>query len=194
MKINRIRASIIATLSFFIENVCNCYIVLLALCHLAGKTGYSPWYSYVYSHTWWPVHWRPWDCSSPCWPSLVRHTLLIIYFFKEPISFIGSLDKCHTSVFNALIFLLILIYLKQWDTHIISQVIHCRVHKKIWILDYFENRCRLITGYLEMDRCQNGPLPNQPSVKMAHFQNGPMPPPPPFSETAQCQDLHFSTY
>ena len=39
----------------------------------------------------------------PCSPTLVRHTLLIVYFFKELISFIGSLDKCHTSVFNALI-------------------------------------------------------------------------------------------
>ena len=42
--------------------------------------------------------------TSPCSPALVRHTLLIVYFFKELISFIGSLDKCHTSVFNALIF------------------------------------------------------------------------------------------
>ena len=39
----------------------------------------------------------------PCSPALVRHTLLIVYFFKKFISFIGSLDKCHTSVFNALI-------------------------------------------------------------------------------------------
>ena len=39
----------------------------------------------------------------PCSPTLVHHTLLIVYFFKELISFIGSLDKCHTSVFNALI-------------------------------------------------------------------------------------------
>ena len=39
----------------------------------------------------------------PFSPALVRHTLLIIYFFKELISFIGSLGKCHTSVFNALI-------------------------------------------------------------------------------------------
>ena len=39
----------------------------------------------------------------PSLPALVRHTLLIVYFFKELISFIGSLDKCHTSVFNALI-------------------------------------------------------------------------------------------
>ena len=31
----------------------------------------------------------------PCSPALVRHTLLIVYFFKELtcISFIGSLDK-----------------------------------------------------------------------------------------------------
>ena len=39
----------------------------------------------------------------PCSPSLVCHTLLIVYFFKELISFISSFDKCHTSVFNALI-------------------------------------------------------------------------------------------
>ena len=38
----------------------------------------------------------------PCLPALVRHTLLIVYSFKEVISFIGSHDKCHTSVFNAL--------------------------------------------------------------------------------------------
>ena len=36
----------------------------------------------------------------PCSPALVRYTLLIVYFFKELISFIGSLDKCLTSVFN----------------------------------------------------------------------------------------------
>ena len=36
-------------------------------------------------------------------PALVRHTLLIVYFFKELISFIGSLDKCYTSIYNALI-------------------------------------------------------------------------------------------
>ena len=39
----------------------------------------------------------------PCSSELVRHTLLFVYFFKELISFNGSLDKCHTSVFNALI-------------------------------------------------------------------------------------------
>ena len=39
----------------------------------------------------------------PCSPTLVHHTLLIVYFFKELMSFIGSLDKCHTSLFNALI-------------------------------------------------------------------------------------------
>ena len=42
----------------------------------------------------------PFLCSS----GLVRHTLLYVYFFKQLISFIGSLDKCHTSVFNAGIF------------------------------------------------------------------------------------------
>ena len=39
----------------------------------------------------------------PCSSGLVRHRLLFVYFFKELISFIGSLDKCHTSVFNALV-------------------------------------------------------------------------------------------
>ena len=43
----------------------------------------------------------------PCSPELVRHTLLFfLYFFKELISFIDPLDKCHTSVFNALISLI----------------------------------------------------------------------------------------
>ena len=41
--------------------------------------------------------------SLPCSPALVRHTLLFVYFFKELTSFVGFLDKCHTSVFNALI-------------------------------------------------------------------------------------------
>ena len=36
----------------------------------------------------------------PCSPGLVRHTLLIVSFLKKLISFIGSLDKCLTSVFN----------------------------------------------------------------------------------------------
>ena len=39
----------------------------------------------------------------PCSPALVHHTLLIVYFFKELISFMDSLDKRHTSIFNALI-------------------------------------------------------------------------------------------
>ena len=39
----------------------------------------------------------------PCSPAFVRHTLMTVCFCKELISFIGSLDKCHTRVFNALI-------------------------------------------------------------------------------------------
>ena len=39
----------------------------------------------------------------PCSPALARHTLLIVFFFKELISFIGSLHKCHISVVKALI-------------------------------------------------------------------------------------------
>ena len=41
--------------------------------------------------------------SLPCLPALVHHTLMIVYFFKELISFNGSLNKCHTSVFSTLI-------------------------------------------------------------------------------------------
>ena len=54
----------------------------------------------------------------PCSIALVSHTLLIVYFFQELISFIGSLDKCHTSVFNTLIF------------HIFVSIInkHCLIH------------------------------------------------------------------
>ena len=37
----------------------------------------------------------------PCSSGLVRHTLLFVYSFKELIFFTDSLDKCHTSVFNA---------------------------------------------------------------------------------------------
>ena len=68
----------------------------------------------LYSNTRWPVHWR--SSSRQISLSLrllvlclvrphliVIHYLLLIFFFKELISFIGSLDKCNTSVFNALI-------------------------------------------------------------------------------------------
>ena len=41
----------------------------------------------------------------PCSSRHLCHTLLFVYFFNELISFIGSLDKCHTRVFNALIWL-----------------------------------------------------------------------------------------
>ena len=39
----------------------------------------------------------------PCSSRLGRHKLLFAYFFKKLISFIGSLNKCHTGVYNALI-------------------------------------------------------------------------------------------
>ena len=34
----------------------------------------------------------------------VRHILPFVYIFKELFSFIGSLGKCHTSIFNTVIF------------------------------------------------------------------------------------------
>ena len=44
------------------------------------------------------------DSSLPCSFGFVCHILLFVYFFfKVFISFIGSLDECHTSFFNTLI-------------------------------------------------------------------------------------------
>ena len=66
----------------------------------------------------------------PCMPALVRHTLLIVYFFKELISFIGSLYKCHTSVFNALIFNCGIPYL---ITEMVSDILDQPVHlREVW--------------------------------------------------------------
>ena len=39
----------------------------------------------------------------PCSPATCSSFITDCLFFKEHMSFIGSLDKCHTSVFNALI-------------------------------------------------------------------------------------------
>ena len=39
----------------------------------------------------------------PCLSGLIHHILLFVYFSKELISFTGSHDKCHISIFNALI-------------------------------------------------------------------------------------------
>ena len=117
VKINRIRASMIATLSFFIENVYNRYIVLL----FNDTPSFVTWRSRLATtpdtptcivihdgqftggvHS--PNQFVPEIVSPlPCSPAFVRHTLLIVHFFKELISFIGFLDKCHASVFNALI-------------------------------------------------------------------------------------------
>ena len=43
-------------------------------------------------------------CPLSCSSALNRHILLFVYFSQKRISFIDSLDKCHTSVFNALIY------------------------------------------------------------------------------------------
>ena len=90
MKINRIRASMIATLSFFFRNIYNNYIVLLAQCYtnLLSPDGVHPQIS-----------------SSLCFvrPDFFCFHYCLFIFSKELISFMGSLDKCHTSVFNGLI-------------------------------------------------------------------------------------------
>ena len=94
MKINRIRASMTETLSFFIDNFYNRFIVLLAQIY----TNFVTWGSSS------PNQFVPEIVSLlPCLSGLVRRILLFVYFFKERISFIGSLDKCHTRVFNTLI-------------------------------------------------------------------------------------------
>ena len=102
MKINWISALMIATLSYFIEIINNGYIVLLV-----------QWYCNLLS-----PHWVCPEMNSSlrllvlC---LFRPDLFVIHyclFFKELIPFIGSLDKCHTSVLNALIFLRFVI---TWD-------------------------------------------------------------------------------
>ena len=54
----------------------------------------------------------------PCLAALVRHTLLIVYFFKELLSFIGSLNKCHTSILKALIFSVVFIESESLKTFI----------------------------------------------------------------------------
>ena len=86
MKINRTR---FATLSYFIENIYNRYIVLLDL--------------------------------------FVIYFCLFM-FSKEFISFIGSIDKCHTSIFNALIIIFkqkSLFYNKRANVYICSVVYEC---------------------------------------------------------------------
>ena len=94
MKINRIRASMITTLSVFIENIYNCYIVL-------WRNDTPPLSPNV-------VHPQISSSLRLLVLCLVRPDLFVIYYclficFKELISFIGSLDKCHISVFHALV-------------------------------------------------------------------------------------------
>ena len=120
MKINRIGVSMIATLSVFIEMS----ITAISFYWRNDTPSFVTWRSRLATAPGTPtctvihggqftggVHppnqFVPGNVSPlPCSPALVRHTLLFFYFFKELISFIGSLDKCHTSVFNALIFIL----------------------------------------------------------------------------------------
>ena len=93
--LKRIRSSMMASLSFFIEIIFNHYIILLA----QRYTNFlSP--ERVHLHISLSLRWLV--------LCLTRTAFFVIYyclfiFFKELISSIGSLDKCHTSVFNALI-------------------------------------------------------------------------------------------
>ena len=86
----------IATLSFFIENVCNRYNRSIgAMIHQALSPGGVDWLPplILLRNMQWPVHWRssspPNQCVpeivSPlsCLPALVRKALLIVYFFLK---------------------------------------------------------------------------------------------------------------
>ena len=74
----------------------------------------------------------------PCSPTLVRPTLLIVYFFKELISFIGSLDKCHTRVFNTFIIIItffVLLSFVVFSVHLHIYIDYCQKNsKKTWVV------------------------------------------------------------
>ena len=92
MKVNRTRASMIATLSSL-----KISITALSFCWRND----TPIFCHLLSSS--PNQFVPEIISLlPFSSGLVRYTLLFI-FFKEVISLIGSFDKCHNSVFNALI-------------------------------------------------------------------------------------------
>ena len=87
----------IATLSIFIENIYKRYNMILFYWHNETSTFVTCWSSS-------PNQFVPGIVSPlPCLSVLVRNILLFVYFFEEVISFIGSIDKCHTSFFKALI-------------------------------------------------------------------------------------------
>ena len=151
MKINRIRATIIATLSFSLKMSINA----ISFYWRNDTPRFVTWRSRQATaldtstcivihggqfiggvHP--PDHFVPEIVSPlPCSPALVRHTLLIVYFFKELISFTGSPDKCHTSVFNSFISYSIHIT-KQADDikrHVLSGLLLIsRVHHKNFLI------------------------------------------------------------
>ena len=88
----------IATLSIFIENIYYCSVLLGAMIrHPLSPEGVHPQIS---------------SSMRLLILCLVRLHLFVIFYclfiFSKNISFIGSLDKCHTSVFKALIFFIVL--------------------------------------------------------------------------------------
>ena len=117
MKINRIRASMNATFSFFIENVYNLYIVLsfnvtpnfVTWRSRQATAPDTPTCIVIYSgqftggvhssNQFVPEIVSPLPCSS----ALVCHTLLFVYFFKKLISFIFPLTNA-TPAFSTLEF------------------------------------------------------------------------------------------
>ena len=82
MKINRIRASMIATLALFIENIYNHHIVLLRNDNqpFATRRSSSP------------------NQFLPCSPGLVRHTLLFVFFIKDLISSLTNVTPAFSTL------------------------------------------------------------------------------------------------
>ena len=135
MKINRIRASMITTLSFFVENIYNCYIALLEqkYTNLLSPVG---------------VHLQISSFLRLLVLCLVRPDLFVIHnslfiFSKELISFIGSLDECHTSVF----FFLSFDYNEGWTvflTQIYNQSLYSPTILKYVLCLFLQDLCKYL--------------------------------------------------
>ena len=128
-EVKRIRASMIATLSFFSENVYTAISFywrndtpsLFTWRNRLATVPDTPTCIVIHGSVHPPNQFVLEIVSSlPYSSGLVRHRLLFaIFFSKKLISLIGSLDQCHTSVFNALIRYCILIgrkpCMKEWS-------------------------------------------------------------------------------
>ena len=121
----------IATLFFFLENIQKRHIVLLV-----------QWYTCTNLLSPDGVHPQISSSLRLLVLCLVRPNSFVIYyclfiFSKEPISFIGSLDKCHTSLFNVLTFSrdsMGIVLLCLWCKHTLKSLASCAVHISEFVL------------------------------------------------------------